>query len=686
MKPWITKGILKSIQRRNQLYGKIAKAKSHAEKTRIFQEFKRLRNEIVNITRISKKKFYSKYFSNNAKDMKKIWQGINEIVNVKSRQTSSINCISKNGKITTDPSEITEHFNDYFSTVASNILNKRKYNGNKHFNQYLKNANASSFFISPTNETEIKSIINSFDTKKSNGPNSIPNCIIKGIKEIIAAPLCNIFNKSFTSGVYPDNFKISKTIPIFKKGSRLETSNYRPISLLSNINKILEKLMHSRLYKFLETFNCIYELQFGFREKHSTNHALISITENIRKSLDDDKLAVGIFIDLQKAFDTVNHSILLSKLEHYGIRGISNDWFKSYLTDIKQFVSINGFNSKMTDVKHGVPQGSVLGPLLFLMYINDMHECVKNSQVFHFADDTNLLHISKNSYTRMCRKINTDLKSLSNWLLANKISLNVQKTELIFFKKPCRELPMVNKIKMNGVKITPSPYIKYLGVYIDANLNWKKHTEQLNTKLNRANGMLALARHYINNNALLSLYHGSFSSHLNYACQIWGQNINENSKTFLLQKKSVRIITFSDFRSHSSPLFKELKILTLIDKIILNNCVLVYNILKGQIPKNLVNMFEMAKDNHRYLTSNSSNTSVKLSSVKTNYGRNSICFKSCTQWNKIMKELNSEKIRGEKREGKYWNKTETNADNCWILDLSNSQIKNMITKYFLKLY
>ena len=212
----------------------------------------------------------------------------------------------------------------------------------------------------------------------------------------------------------------------------------------------------------------------------------------------------------------------------------------------------------------------------------------------------------------------------------------------------------------------------------------KKHTEQLNTKLNRANGMLALARHYINNNALLSLYHGSFSSHLNYACQIWGQNINENSKTFLLQKKSVRIITFSDFRSHSSPLFKELKILTLIDKIILNNCVLVYNILKGQIPKKLVNMFEMAKDNHRYLTSNSSNTSVKLSSVKTNYGRNSICFKGCTQWNKIMKELNSEKIRGERREGKYWNKTETNADNCWILDLSNSQIKNMITTYFLK--
>ena len=164
--------------------------------------------------------------------------------------------------------------------------------------------------------------------------------------------------------------------------------------------------MFSRLYKFLETFNCIYKLQFGFRGKHSTNHALISITEQIREALDNNKFAVGIFVDVQKAFDTVNHTILLRKLEYYGVRDISNEWFRSYLLDRQQYVSINGFDSKHTTVKHGVPQGSVLGLLLFLIYI-------KNSQVFQFADDTNLLHISNNTYNRMCRKINVDLKFLN---------------------------------------------------------------------------------------------------------------------------------------------------------------------------------------------------------------------------------------------------------------------------------
>ena len=297
------------------------------------------------------------------------------------------------------------------------------------------------------------------------------------LKDHICTPLQHIFNLSFSTGQHPDILKISKTIPIYKKGSRLSVSNYRPISLLSNLNKILEKLVHNRVYKFLEDFQCIYSLQFGFRKKHSTNHALIDITETIRQALDDKKHVCGVFVDLQKAFDTVNHDILISKLDHYGIRGTANNWFASYLKNRSQFVSILGYESSTKPINHGVPQGSVLGPLLFLMYINDLYSAIKNSKVSHFANDTNLLNIS-NSSKSMQKLINADLKILYSWLLANKIYLNCDKTEIIFFHKPGEKIPNL-KIKMNGHRIIPSKYIKYLGIYLDETLNGRFHSENL---------------------------------------------------------------------------------------------------------------------------------------------------------------------------------------------------------------
>ena len=217
------------------------------------------------------------------------------------------------------------------------------------------------------------------------------------IKEFIAEPLAEIINLSFTTGIYIDKLKISKIIPIYKeKGSKCVSKNYRPISLLSNINKIIEKIMHLRLYNFLEEQDSIYDYQFGFRKNHSTNHALIDLTEDIRQAIDSNKFACGVFIDLQKAFDTVDHNILLKKLDHYGIRGIANDWFKSYLENRKQFVSISGFASNLRNMDFGVPQGSVIGPSLFLIYINDVHKAIKFCVTRHFAGVNIYVNISVN--------------------------------------------------------------------------------------------------------------------------------------------------------------------------------------------------------------------------------------------------------------------------------------------------
>ena len=376
--------------------------------------------------------------------------------------------------------------------------------------------------------------------------------------------------------------------------------------------------MFQRLYSFLEKYKCIYDLQFGFRKNHSTNHAIISIIQKIQDAIQNNKFAIGVFIDLQKAFDTVNHHILLEKLNHYGISGISNAWFESYLSDRQQFVSIGSETSDLTTIEHGVPQGSVLGPLLFLLYINDLHQCIHNSTSFHFADDTNLLYIPPNKVRNrnIARRLNIDLKSLNNWLMANKISLNSSKTELIVFRK--KGVPMPNlKLKLNGVELKPKHEIKYLGITIDEHLTFKSHINIMNAKLKRANNLLALSRHYLPNNLLKQIYYSQFHSHLAYGCQVWGQSPASINQTTILQKKAVRLMSFSPKDAPSSPIFKDLKILQLNDLITTNNIIFVHKTLNKMSPSHFGNFFKPHISNHDHDTRNnpSSDYSIPPGSV-----------------------------------------------------------------------
>ena len=258
-----------------------------------------------------------------------------------------------------------------------------------------------------------------------------------------------------------------------------------------------------------------------FKKKTSTAHVLISLTENVEKAIDNKMFVSGVFVDLQKAFDTVDHNILLHKLSHYGIRDIANCWFSSYLSNRKQFVTINGFDSEIQFFQHGVPQGSVLGPLLFLIYINDLHNAIKFSQSFHFADDTCLLNI-QNTISKINRSLNKDLKELSFWLNANKIALNVAKTEVILFKTKHKPCDTDLRLKLSRKRLYKTKYLRYLGIKIDENLNWKVHIHDLASKLNRANAILAKLRNFVNSEILRSTYFAIFHSHLNYVCIAWG--------------------------------------------------------------------------------------------------------------------------------------------------------------------
>ena len=589
---------------------------------------------------------------------------------MKSKNFNQPTCLINEDRTLTDPSEIANTFNDYFSSVADNLLNERKFNGNTSFRDYLTNPLANSFVIHPCDEYEVKDLIQQLEQNKSLGPNSIPTNILKLVQNEISIPLSQIFNLSFSTGTHPEKLRISKTIPIYKKGSRLTACNYRPISLLSNLNKILEKLMFSRVYKFIEKYNCIYELQFGFREKHSTNHALINITETIRSALDNNKTVCGIFVDLQKAFDTVNHEILLEKLQYYGVRGMTNEWFKSYLTNRKQFVSINGYDSDVKELRHGVPQGSVLGPLLFLLYINDLHFAIKHSNVYHFADDTNLLHINE-SFKKSQKYLNFDLKYLHKWLLANKISLNCNKTELIFFHKPRSKLPEKHKIKLNGTVLKHSHAIKYLGVHLDETLSGDEHCNKLYKVLSRINGMLSKARHYVPGE-LKSMYHSLFSSHLNYGSQVWGQTNNVYvNKICLLQKAALRIITFSDFRAHTNLLFKGNKILKFNDQVTLENCLFVYDFLKTTLPRCFNNYFQALKEVYppSIITRNSNSNCLFIPPTNTTkYGLNSIKRNAINAWNM------------------FTNIFTVNNESTNLLQFSRTELKKKIILYFLNSY
>ena len=298
--------------------------------------------------------------------MKKLWSGIKSIINIKNNRLHTISQIVHNGQVINKPTEMANVFYHYFVNIAFKIDDGISKTRKSPLDYLGRKSEFSSFFLSPTDTAEVECIIAEFKNGKALGPYNIPCNLLKLLSPYISSALVILTDESFTTGIFPDKLKVAKVILSIKKGASDNLSNYRPIPLLSVFSKTFEKIMYKRLYKFLEMNEILHPLQFGFRKNHSTSHTLISMTETIKKTIDNGHFGCGIFTDLKKAFDTVNHSVLLKKLDHYGVRGIPLQWFDSYLAKRQQYVSINGCTSDKLVITHGVPQGSVLGPLLFL--------------------------------------------------------------------------------------------------------------------------------------------------------------------------------------------------------------------------------------------------------------------------------------------------------------------------------
>ena len=633
-KPWITRAIRVSIQEKNRLYKKYLKTKSayyHAK-------FKLYRNKINHLLKLSKRQYYNDYFNVNISDSRRIWKGIRRLVILKPQTLSKPTKLILNNSEICDSKSIANTFNSYFANIGNNLTcNIPKVN--KCPSDYLITPLANSFYLFPTTSIEIEQEISRLNIKKSTGPYSIPTIVLKSLKSVLSKPLEIIFNSTFTTGIVPNSLKMANVVPVFKNGLQTNLTNYRPISLLSNFNKLLETIMHKRLLAFIEKENIIDNIQFGFRARHSTDHAILNIIDKIQHAIDSRDISCGIFLDFSKAFDTVNHEILIQKLDYYGIRGIANDWFVSYLSNRCQFVSLGDVTSDLQTVGCGVPQGSVLGPLLFLLYVNDFKHCSEVLDFHLFADDANLFYKHK-SLTALEITLNNELVNVHNWLCANKLSLNVEKSSFVVFHPPQRKLPANFELFIFNHKLRREYFIKYLGILIDSNLTWRNQINNIVKKVKRNVGILSKLRYYVGLHILIKLYYALIYPFLIYGIISWGNTYNTTLQPlFILQKKAIRIMTFSNFDEHSSPLFKQLKIVKLYDLVTLHNVVFMYKFHNNLLPNAFDTFFTRVSETHNYNTRLSSKISYSLPKVRTNYGIFNIRFQGPKLWNSISEDI-----------------------------------------------
>ena len=468
---WMTNNLTRCSRKQLKLYTQALKSRN----TEDYDKYRKYRDTFRKLKRYCKMNYYVKKCQELRTNTRKLWEMVNCIIGKVNDRRGVISKLKIDNIEVSNSEVIANSMASFYSSVGIDYA-KRIQSSKFSISSYLEKIkrNEKSLFVTPTNESEIVSIIDKPASKNSAGRDCISNRIVKYIKHEIVSPLTKLINKSLELGVFPDSMKLAYITPLYKSGSECLNTNYRPISLLPVLSKVFEKVMYSRIYNFLQSTNQLFESQYGFRKHHSCENAVQELLSVITKGFDCKEYTAALFLDLSKAFDTLDHHILLCKLELYSIRGLCLDWLKHYLTNRRLSVKcIAGEPPELSlsdeyPLQFGVPKGSCLGPLLFLIYCNDLPLNLDFRNSILFVDDTTLYKSHRNLvYLKWC--IQEEMNQLLDWFRANKLTLNLNKSVCMFFHERGK---VVNfEIEVDNLHLNTVKCCKFLGIWINDRLN-----------------------------------------------------------------------------------------------------------------------------------------------------------------------------------------------------------------------
>lgn len=561
------------------------------------EQYKIWRNKVSKMIKASKKRQYSEIINENVNNPSSVWKLFKELGASKRNIGTSIFSLKINDKTVDNPSEISSEFNKFFVSVASKIKEPVVPSNFDRLRTFCneKLTENTSFSIPTLGHEKVEKYLKNIDITKATGVDSIGPRLLKLAAPYISESLTYICNQSIVNSVFPEKWKEGKVTPLHKNGPKDDRNNYRPISVLPVVSKLLEKHVHDSLMVYLSSNNLLHSTQSGFRPNHSCETSLLQMISKWLDAINSSQMIGMVMIDFRKAFDLVDHTLLLKKLKYYKISEETISWFSSYLLGRKQKVFANNVLSESENIICGVPQGSILGPLLFLIFINDLPLDINNVLTDLYADDTTLYYIDK-SQARIEQQLQTALHKLSEWCKENGMLINTTKTKVMLITTPQRRVNLNNynfQLTYNNEALSVVPCEKILGVFIDNNLSWTNHTEAVAKKIVSNLWLLSRIKIYLTTHQRIQFYKSYIQPHIDYCNAIWGGTSQRNlDRIYRLQKRACKIILDYQYVNIADSM-EELKILNIYERIYLKKAKFMFKISKSLTPEYINEMFHL---------------------------------------------------------------------------------------------